>query len=276
MSELASAPVRPIRRNFARKLMIDLSIMTVIGAVLAWIGPFGSANAPFALRLISWVGLCYVGYAIYNPVGWFVEYFHRTLHLPKASLWIGLVLLATIPASVAIWIANFLPNGPVMPSADEALSAYLNVLVIGASITVLFVLIERANGNDAAPPPMPLSQQDDPADTSAATPRPSFLDRLPAELGSDLIAPEMEDHYVRAHPALGSDLVLMRMRDAVGELDGLGGIDGAQVHRSWWVARRAVEDVRREGRNIRLILPSGLEAPVSRSMASRLKSDGWW
>ena len=82
----------------------------------------------------------------------------------------------------------------------------------------------------------------------------------------------MEDHYVRVHTALGSEMVLMRLRDAVAQL---AGIDGRQVHRSWWVARLAVEDVRREGRNVRLVLPGGLEAPVSRAQVAELKDAGW-
>ena len=39
------------RRQFARALLIDLSIMTVVGVILALIGPFGSADAPLAVRL---------------------------------------------------------------------------------------------------------------------------------------------------------------------------------------------------------------------------------
>ena len=78
---------------------------------------------------------------------------------------------------------------------------------------------------------------------------------------------------MRAHTALGSELILLRMRDAVAELEG---IDGAQVHRSWWVARDAVEDVKRDGRNLRLVLPDGLEAPVSRTRVTELKEAGWF
>ena len=77
---------------------------------------------------------------------------------------------------------------------------------------------------------------------------------------------------MRVHTALGSELILLRMRDAVAELDG---IDGAQVHRSWWVARDAVEDVKRDGRNLRLVLTGGLEAPVSRARVAELKDSGW-
>ena len=78
---------------------------------------------------------------------------------------------------------------------------------------------------------------------------------------------------MRAHTALGSELILLRLRDAMAELDG---IDGLQVHRSWWVARHAVDDVRRDGRNVRLVLPGGLEAPVARANLAVLKQQGWF
>jgi DNA-binding LytR/AlgR family response regulator len=41
------------------------------------------------------------------------------------------------------------------------------------------------------------------------------------------------------------------------------------------VARGAVEDVRREGRNVRLVLARGIEAPVARAQVSELRSAGW-
>ena len=64
----------------------------------------------------------------------------------------------------------------------------------------------------------------------------------------------------------------MRLRDAIAELDGL---DGAQVHRSWWVARDAVRGSRREGRNWRLILVGGLGAPVARERVADIRRQGW-
>ena len=122
----------------------------------------------------------------------------------------------------------------------------------------------------ARPPSAPVPGE--PSSVPETPRQPVFLDRLPAELGTGLIALEMEDHYVRAHTMLGSDLVLLRMRDAIAELEG---VEGAQVHRSWWVARDAVERVEREGRNVRLLLPRGLVAPVARSRTAELAAAGW-
>jgi hypothetical protein len=262
---------QPASARVARKLVIDLSVMTVIGLVLAIIGPFGTAAAPLALRLVSWVGLAWVGYAFYRPLAPLVAWLHVRLQLPRAGLWIGLTMLATVPLTAAIWVIESLPGPIPAPTLEDALLAYLNVLVIGASVIVVFYLLERSKADTPAQPgggPPVVAQparQDDP--------RPAFLQRLPAELGSDLIALEMEDHYVRAHTMLGSDLVLLRMRDAIAEL---GGIDGAQVHRSWWVARDAVEGVERDGRSVRLVLPRGIAAPVARSRVAELTGAGWF
>jgi DNA-binding LytR/AlgR family response regulator len=66
--------------------------------------------------------------------------------------------------------------------------------------------------------------------------------------------------------------VLMRLRDAMALI---GELEGMQVHRSWWVARTAVEDVLRDGRNIRLKLARDVEAPVARAKIADLKDARW-
>src|SRR5690606_23711142 len=101
-----------------------------------------------------------------------------------------------------------------------------------------------------------------------------FLDRLPAKLRrARLVAVQSEDHYLRLHTDRGSDLILMRLADALGELEGL---EGAQTHRSWWVARDAVASVvRGDGRAV-LTLEGGLVVPVSRRYAKALRDAGWW
>ena len=81
-----------------------------------------------------------------------------------------------------------------------------------------------------------------PAMTWADAAPPRFLERLPLGLrDAELWAVEAEDHYLRVHTARRQELILMRLSDAVNELQG---IEGAQTHRSWWVARGAVRDVK--------------------------------
>lgn len=248
------------RRSLARKLIIDLSVMTVIGVVMALIGPFGSFGDPLAVRLMVWLGLGYAGYFIYSPVGWLVDRLSASLDLPRILLWVAGTMLATVPMAVIVWsLGQITTDYFRVPQAQEALLHYCYVLVIGGGITLLFNMIQIPGGQS----------QPTAATQPAANP---LLDQLPASLGSDVIALEMEDHYVRVHTALGSELVLMRLRDAMAYLSD---VEGRQVHRSWWVARLAVEDAKREGRNVRLVLSGGLEAPVARAQVSELKTAGW-
>ena len=243
-----------------RGILIDLAIMTVIGVALALIGPFGSFGEPLANRLIVWLGFAYIGYALYSPIDTIAQRLAPMLDLPAWSLRIGACLLASVPMAVAVWVLPRLPGRLESPSLERALEHYLYVVLIGGLITLVTSLIHRSQPGEAAPTEQPVFSGV------------RFLDRLPPALGSDLLALEMEDHYVRAHTSLGSDLVLLRLSDAVGELEGL---DGAQVHRSWWVARSAVEGIKREGRNVRLLLANGIEAPVSRTNVQMLRDAGW-
>lgn len=84
---------------------------------------------------------------------------------------------------------------------------------------------------------------------------------------------KMEDHYLRVFTANGYALIQMRMSDAEASL---GAVSGQRVHRSWWVARSAVRDVRTADNNCWLILSNGLEVPVSRSRREALRDKGWF
>lgn len=88
------------------------------------------------------------------------------------------------------------------------------------------------------------------------------LMRAPPHLGRELLAMEAEDHDLRVHTSVGSDLLLMRMRDAVTEL---APPDGLRVHRSRWVTRTGVERAARNGTGLALPLRSGLTVPVARA-----------
>ena len=260
----AQPPDRSARR--IRQIIIDVSVLVAIGVVLGVLAPLGTGYMSLAGRIAYWVVLAVAGYLFYKPIGEVVLRLGPKLDLPAWGLWTASILVASIPMATLVWVVNDWPPPVRLPTAEVALVHYFFVAVVGAVITLLFNLMPATSMGPQAKPAAPASPKGEPA------PAPRFLDRLPPALGSDLLALEMEDHYVRAHTALGSELVLMRMRDAVAELDGL---EGEQVHRSWWVAKGAVADVRRDGRNIRLVLDGGLEAPVARGNVAALRDGGW-
>lgn len=269
-----SAPALPRRRSLARKIVIDLTIMTAIGVVLAYIGPFGSFSLPFSHRLAGWVTFAWIGYAIYAPMGPVADWVARALDLPKAPLWVAAAAFSSLPMTAVVYAMAFVPEPPPWPTLETFFARYPYVFVIGGGVTALFYTL--ASRTSPAPMTEPAARAPVIAGGPQAPPTPApqspLLDALPAALGSDVLALEMEDHYVRVHTALGSELVLMRLRDAMTHMTD---IEGLQTHRSWWVARGAVEDVVREGRNVRLVLARGIEAPVSRAQVSELKEAGW-
>ncbi|AHE54936.1 LytTR family DNA-binding domain-containing protein [Sphingomonas sanxanigenens] len=272
----------------ARRLTIDLGVMLALAVALALLGPFGMYALPFAARLIYWLLLALPGYALFMPAMVLATRTAYRLDLPVQALWAAACALAAVPMTLIIWCANFVLGLPyAWPRFEQLAGTYAHVLIVAGIACTLFwfgsaarrATVARTVRADVEPPeppepPEPLAAPEPRASEPSvpSVPEPRLLDRLPPHLGRDLIALEMEDHYVRAHTPRGSALLLMRMRDAVPELDG---IDGAQVHRSWWVARGAVEDVRRDGRNYRLRLAGGIEAPVARSMVAPLQDLGW-
>ena len=255
-----------------RKILVDLTVMTVIGLVLALVGPFNSFAAPFAYRLLYWVSLSWAGYACYAPIGSLVTRLGQRYDLPDTALWVAACLIATVPMTLVVWLVMHRRGASGWPGLEAAMTMYGYVLAIGGPVTLLFYALERRHAVPAPAEPAPATLPTPaPADPAPIAPR--LFARISPGLGQDLIALEMEDHYLRVHTRLGSELILLRMRDALGEVEG---VEGAQVHRSWWVARHAVERVERDGRNLRLVLPRGIVAPVARNLAPALKAAGWF
>ncbi len=111
-----------------------------------------------------------------------------------------------------------------------------------------------------------------PAGATGTAAGPRLTGRLPANLrGGDIWALEAEEHYTKIHTSKGNTLLLMRFSDAIAEMDPQPGL---QVHRSFWVSRRAVERVARVDKRWVVQLKGGLEIPVSRSYRVTVQSAG--
>jgi hypothetical protein len=251
-----------------RELLIELSIMIVIGAALAALGPFGSFGiGSFAERLIYWLPISLIGYGIFRPIMAFAHDQGKQLELPAGMALLAGVFIAAAPLTLIVLWWN--PDGlGTWPRFVDWFQLFVQVALIGGLVTLTFAAIERRTERQNARPPWEAKAE--PAESQDS--RAPFLARLPAKWADDLTALEMEDHYVRAHGPRVSMLILMRLGDAERELSG---VDGLRVHRSWWVSRGAVEQVIRDGRALRLRLKGGLEAPVARDRIPTLRSAGW-
>jgi hypothetical protein len=243
-----------------RSIIIEVAIMVAIGVVLAMLGPFDSYRiGDFAARLAYWLPASLIGYAIFRPTTWLAHWLAERLQLPLPASLVGSVAVGAIPGTIAVALLGGY-RWSTLPAPTRLLPLYFNVFLLGLLIIGLFLLIERTTGAAVGAERGPVA-------------RPALLDRLSPGFAAPVRALEMEDHYVRAHGADGrSELVLMRMRDAVAEL---GDAEGERVHRSWWVARTAVVGKRREGRDLVLLLDDGRAVPVARDRTPALRAKGW-
>lgn len=90
-------------------------------------------------------------------------------------------------------------------------------------------------------------------------------------LGKDVLALQVEDHYVRVHRTSGSELILMPLGRAIAGVEA----EGVRVHRLWRVVGHAVQKVEGNARSMRLHLSNGVIASVARSAVIYLKAAGW-
>ena len=97
------------------------------------------------------------------------------------------------------------------------------------------------------------------ADGSAAESN-QLMARIPAKLGEDIVYLHVAGHYVEVVTTSGSAVILMRLADAIAELDDRG----MQVHRSYWVASRHIVRLYRSDHRMVLCLTGDREIPVSR------------
>lgn len=100
----------------------------------------------------------------------------------------------------------------------------------------------------------------EPADAGPRTPR--LLDRLPEDIRGPLVRVSGQNHYVEVTTDNGSARVLLRLSDALAEIDSTA---GAQVHRSHWVAASAVARRERDGARQVLVLRDGSRVPIGKS-----------
>ena len=100
---------------------------------------------------------------------------------------------------------------------------------------------------------------------------PALQARLSQSFRGPILALQSEDHYVRVHGERDSELLLIRLRDAIAEMDGVSGV---QVHRSWWVACNAISKAEPTGRSWNIVLSNGTIVPVARDSVTRLQSVG--
>lgn len=256
---LTQPAARPVRSPTVT-LVRGLGLATAAGVVLALTGAFGTVEAPLWLRLVYWVPVMLAGASWGHVCSRLIERWIDMDERPWLTV-VGLTALISGPVTLMVWSAT----GLIFEQRLYALAAlplsFGPVVTITAVMSALNVFLGKAQ---------PVQTHAAPTGTAPAR----FPDRLPMKLrGATIRAVQAEDHYLRIHTDRGSDLILMRLSDALEELEGL---EGSQTHRSWWVARDAVREISRGDGRATLTLDGGLIAPVSRRYARALREAGWY
>ncbi len=267
--------------------------MSIAAVVLAMIGPYGTyVDLPLPVRLAYWALSMSGGWILMMGLAMAINRIEPLQAWPVAGRMALAGVLGGVPMAGIAWAIEALFRRPLPLAAVPELLMNTTVLTVVLAIAigqlVELRLQARAGAAEITAPPSPLAEppspeptlpppaagpaQEAPTATVAVGPAGNFLRRLPPELGHDLLALEMEDHYARVHTMRGSTLILLRLRDAVAEL---GEGSGLQVHRSWWVARDAVADVERAAGKLTLVLRNELRVPVSKTYRDAAKAVGW-
>ncbi|KEQ51995.1 LytTR family DNA-binding domain-containing protein [Sphingobium chlorophenolicum] len=255
--------------EWVRRQGLLAGIALLFAVTLAWLGAFGSSEfEPFA-RIGYWTVIFMAQYAL------------AVVTMPLLRVW-PLLSARTMGQRVAIGAAitsvpmffvtaaASMSVGTWTPVPSEIFQLIVAIWIIGGAYLFLW---EKLSSR-----PYPAPIRPGTAESFRAMEQPQvdsapiqglLLNRLPPELGREIICLGNEDHYVRVHTAVGNTLILMRFADALG---GVSAIDGQRVHRSWWVSRSAVVRLERSGRTARLELRNGLSVPVSRPYLDQAKS----
>lgn len=230
-----------------KRYRVPFLIWLTVSVVAGVAGPFGTLNAMGnGPRLVYWA--CVVGGSIVLSLvaDTNAKKFRRT---GNAVVWGGFVVVV----SAMLHGINSLAF-----SVWGGLTDWLYITGTVALVTTAVKLISWAivTPSGAFEPDAPRA---DP-----------FMARLPIEIRGSLVRIEAQDHYLNVVTARGSTLILMRLGDAMGELEGRG----IQVHRSHWVVMDGVTQRRRDkGRDL-LVMSDGAEIPVSRSFRPAAQEAG--
>jgi hypothetical protein len=261
----AAGPNTPATASFAQRHKRSFAVTIIIGAIMAVIAPLQTHYISFWPRLLYWEILMLSGATIGLGVTEGMKYWGRLdrwpwLEVPVTGLLIALPLTMIVIGTSTIFF-GVSASGTIRFSFNFFVTA-----VISIAITALNHMLHAKDEVRLASPPVPI--------LPPALEQSRFAERLPLGLrGQPIIALQAEDHYLRVHLGNGqSTLILMRLSDAMAELSP---DQGAQTHRSWWVAKAAVRAVSKADGRATLTLDHAIEAPVSRSFYKALNDAAW-
>lgn len=246
-----SAFVSELKAELRSKVHVVLWL--TLSLVVAVSGPFGSYGQLNLLqRLVFWTPLLCLGVLISIGVRAFVHGVLGLVDFRHGSL------LATALVCALVSPPLFFVIPATLDGNDLTLSLFVEIVLLVGSVSLGVCALRLAAEPERPTPPQ------------AVMPEQRLIQRLAPGLRGPVLAISVRDHYVEVMTAQGISSLLMRFGDAIAEAGG----DGAQVHRSHWVAWGAVVAVERDGARLSLRLASGAQVPVSKNHRAKLAARG--
>ena len=241
--------LRELRDDFSNRTV--LVGMLAVGLILGVSGPFDTIDALSLMpRLFYWLVVVVLTFATGSLISTVVH-----TMLDKRIGWLAYVV-STLAIGLGVTAIVGLINLVVIGVWSQTWSSFLEQLGV---ITLICGVIEfssfaihRGKG----------------AEVEKSVP---LLDRLPFDKRGKIVALSAEDHYVRIATTKGTELVLMRLSDAVREV---GDTPGLQIHRSHWIATDQAKKVTRVGDRAEVSFEDGTTLPVSRGYMAAAREAG--
>ena len=243
---------------------------TLAGLEFGLIGPFGSYASNVYTRIAYWTGLFWVGSLVLWPCVVAALLIGPRRGFPPIFSAAAAVLVACMPLA-ALGAAGTYLFWPVRASGMRTLEWYGLTIIVALPAISALVWLELRKADIFRPQPS-AGEPGAVAQTEAANTDTPGASPLPDHVLAAALCLQMEDHHVRVHTHGRSYLHYAVMRQVVDAMDEHSGL---QVHRSWWVARDAVQSWHKEDRSVVLVLSNGLHVPVARNRVAMLRAEGW-
>lgn len=276
--------------SWLRRFLIELWAMAIFAAVIGFLGPFGTYHdGDFVQRVARWWMQLIGAYVLVRPSILLWSAIAEATSLPPRAMVYSGVFFSSFPLALLWhWTAGAFFHsldgyGGLLPFALLSAIGILGVVIWAQSIDLRlgqgFGSSHPPGGKlDGEGPAEPLGERPQTAEETAPPTsdphiQPRLFRRLTPGFHGPVIALQSEDHYVRVHGTTGSELIFMRLRDAIAEMESL---PGEQVHRSWWIAEGGIAFTETDGRNRFVTLLNGVVAPIARDSVSRLERKGFF
>ena len=270
--------------------------LAIVGALLiitfVVIEPDASRGLGVAARAVFWAIHVGLGLAALYAASWLV--LPRIMNSLPAWLVLliagtgGALLLApagylveqALPASlrpleeVDEWLDVFAARGWWQGIVVEFVESAPGTLCVWVIINLPFLAnrrsLEGGRGPDGSGSAEPVDLDKAEAGRYAETARAEFISRLPESLGKNVIAISSDLHYLHVYTDLGRCMILGSLQQAAESM----GEAGLRVHRTHWVARRAIVKIVKKGQQWHCLLSNDLKIPISRRNKSTVA--GWF